>query len=376
MNHAIEFFCVLVSLCPSAVGQKRGDELFKDVPRTVEKRVLTTRDYVGTPAVSPDDALFACQAKFGGQYTIHVRDFLTGELRASLEGHQFVPKLMTFSRDGKNLLSTSSAKDGDNFAVQIIRWDVSMSKLEQDLLLPDSFGILTISRWGDFLVSSSAKNKTTALVWDVAKQKAVEVPGEPVAPNRWYDVEKAAITDDGKMAATLAGPVLYVWDLRTGRKMWIKRFKLLSDQAVLGPNTLEFSADGRFLLLGFNSTFQLYETQSGRLVGGARSCGGRFSPDGKWVASSYGKDPENSLKDGIRIYKVENLLYGKDTTRHLPLPKTILEVTGRAPVVFTPGSSTRPDGFEFMTISPDSRYVVTSCSRGVIRVWEVPKFEK
>ncbi|MCI0381079.1 MAG: hypothetical protein L0215_26135 [Gemmataceae bacterium] len=213
---------------------------------------------------------------------------------------------------------------------------------------------MAIARSGDYLVSAKAKDQQVAIAWDIAKQKGKELGGHS------GPLSRAAISDDGKWAATLGGPDLFLWDLASGNKKWEKTF----EPFYLTPSHFEFSPDGGLLLVAHSDRVELRDTKTGNQVGRVQTHGGgRFSPDGKWIASSTFKDPWNNYKSGIKIYLVDQLKTPNAIQPKLILPKVILELTGS-------------DGYEFMTISPDSRYVVTACSRGVIRVWEVPKFDK
>ncbi|MCI0640952.1 MAG: hypothetical protein L0Y72_27080 [Gemmataceae bacterium] len=304
---------------------------------------------VSIPVVSPDASLFAHKAV--GR-SIVLRDFLTGEVKGGVELTTFFPNLVAFAPDGKKLVAASGAGTTQKPSVEVFFWDIATGQLEPSVILQSGQNPLAISRNTKFLVSTKAKDAGVAIAWDIGQRKCMDLPGH-TGP-----VTRVAISDDGKWAVTQGGPGLFVWDLATGNKKWEKYF----DDSPL-PNRLDFSPDGRLLLLGFSSTVQLYDTKSGKVLGGVRTQGGRFSPDGRWIASPCSKDVWNNNKNGIRIYLVDEVLFPQEGKPKLVLPKVILEATG-------------PDGYFSMTISPDSRYVVTACSRGVIRVWEVPKFDK
>ncbi|MCI0378433.1 MAG: hypothetical protein L0215_12560 [Gemmataceae bacterium] len=348
MSQSIVLANFIAALVASATGQYSPDTLFRDVPRSVEKRVLRVGTHVGILVVSPDAGLLAHR---GQGLSVEIRDFATGELKTRGEPHSFVPTGLMFLSDPKKLLSVAAGGNARNPVTQLAFWDIAAGTSDTGVVLPGGGIPLAIARSGGYLVSTKANDQQVAIAWDIAKQKGKELGGHS------GPLVRAAISDDGKFAATQGGPDLFVWDLATGKKNWEKYFERAS------PNRLDFSPDGRLLLFGYSDTVQLYDTNSGALLGGVRTQGGRFSPDGKWIASPCSNDVWNNSKNGIRIYMVDEVLFPKEGKPKLVLPKVILEPTG-------------PDGYLSMTISPDSRYVVTACSRGVIRVWEVPKLDK
>ncbi len=339
---------LLPALHASAAGQYDPETLFRNVPRIVEKRVLRVDTPISIPAVAPDGSLLAHKAL--GR-SIELRDFLTGEFKARSEAHSYVPTVLVFLPDSKKLVSASGGGNEPNRATEVLTWNIGGGQIDDGILLPGGGNPLSIARSGNYLVSTKAKEQQVAIAWDIAKRKGVDL-GAHSGP-----VARAAISDDGKWAATQGGPDLFVWDTTTGKKNWEKYFERGS------PNTMDFSRDGRLLLLGFSSTVEVFDTVTGKLAAQIRTPGGRFSPDGKWIASPTSKDVWNNYKSGIRIYLLDEVLIPEGGKPKLALPKVILELTG-------------PDGYSSMTISPDSRFVVTACSRGVIRVWEVPKLDK
>jgi WD40 repeat protein len=154
--------------------------------------------------------------------------------------------------------------------------------------------------------------------------------GQPIRSFGGHDglVEAVAVSPDGRQLATGSGAFIRLWDLATGRQLFVLK--------VGGTLILEYSSDGKRLLSNVYETaveeagskYRLWDTTTGRLIailGGKQHClrGAAFSPDGKRAAAAAGK--EVRLYDaatgrqlaslGPHEWNVEEVAFSPDGTR-------------------------------------------------------------
>lgn len=163
------------------------------------------------------------------RFTIHLWAIPFEKSHAILKGHKAKINTITFTPDGKTLISGS-----DDETIRI--WDTSTGN--QLLSLPsDKTRTLAISVDGKILASSNAED---IKLWDIStstQPKNLQVGDDYVT--------KLAISPDGKMLASgNHDGKIRLWDIATGNQLNV--FKGHFDNI----NALSFSSDGRTLASG------------------------------------------------------------------------------------------------------------------------------
>jgi WD40 repeat protein len=294
--------------------------------------------------------------------------------RTSPEGGGAIDCL-ALSPDGKYLALGYRRRDN---AVAI--WETATGKEIATLRGHDRWILVVgFSPDGKLLASGSADG--TVKLWNVATWK--EHASLP-SPSGSGGVTSLAFSADGALLAFGdTGGGVRVWDVRTGKER----------QAFHGPEegvrAVALSPDNKVLLAGTNrGTIILWEMET-RKVRAVLKAGGdnsqiatmALSPDGKMLASVT-KLPECRLQ----LWDVET---GKarastkawsDALKFSPDGKTLaVAATGSLflfdAATFKPLSVMRIDkGHIFgLDYSSDSKFIVTGCNQGYVKVWDVAK---
>jgi WD40 repeat protein len=296
----------------------------------------------------------------GDDGTIRSWDARTGRRVAILRADVGAVHKVAFDRSGRPLLS--AGEDG----VRI--WDARGRVLRT--LAPGAGGLhpssVSFSRDGRLIVTPA--RAAGALVWSTRSGKALRVDRQPVTAT--------AISGDGRWAATGGGSAR-VWNARTGRPIASRR--LPADAAFM-----EFSPDGRLLLIGTGDTAYLWRLRSGRLLrlhryplSGLQSA--HFSADGRSIVTA-----------GDLLAHVWDSAGGKEIGslgRHQDLVNSaVFAPDGQLVVTASEDGSARvwgrdggllaelrghSDAVRDASFAPDGRSVVTASADGTARVWRV-----
>ena len=311
--------------------------------------------------------------------TALIWDITTGELMEKTTPHRGYVSVITFSRDGK-LLVTYSA---DGKTVRL--WDVAAGEpYGTQLHCPNAQGILSFSSDNEFLISpgnciwkshqplhteiipyqpwaslghsnpdgtiSVMYKENTIRLWDMATKQAI---GEPLECG--YEITNIAFSPDGKrLACSYGGFHRFSPDLNVGQYGigYIRLWEVSTGRPV-GPIletgfafSLTFSPDGKLLAVGTrDSTADVFDMTTWQRVQ-TLSCSGHvyaiaFSPDSKILAAGTNNG----------TVELWDMTTGEQIGVPLTLPSTVNSVT------FS------PDGNLLATVSGDEEQTV--------QIWDI-----
>ena len=263
-------------------------------------------------------------------------------------GHKDYIQFVTFSPDGKTILSASA----DN-TIRI--WDAETGlQIGQPLIGHlDIVNFASFSSDGKKIVSAS--DDRTVRIWDV-EQRQTHPKSLPQYYGKFRD---GCISPDGKKIVTASGSSYYglkdavdatvkIWDAETGLQIGKS---LVGHTGIV--NSVSFSPDGKKIVsASVDGTIRIWDAGTGlqmceplrqiyepRYQHQRRVESASFSPDGKKIVSA-------SSDDTIRIWDTE----------------TGLQIAG---VPFNASSS--PNSVSF---SPDGKKIVSASDDGTIRIWD------
>lgn len=281
-------------------------------------------------ALSPDGTLVATGDSSGN---ILLWETATGNLLATMPGHQVGVPVLQFSPDG-TLLATGDR----NGEVRI--WDVAMR--ESRFMLTghtDQMRLLTFNRSGSLLLSAGVDGHPR--IWNTTTGELVSVLGDGdgiTSIATFSDDERFVIvkSEEGIPAS---------WDPTTGEKI-VEFSNSDADiySAVAIPNT------NQVLCAGFYVTLRIWDVETGTLV---RTISNDTTP--------YAEDAQIT-PDGTRVVLVGLGGYAGiwDTATWSELHRLI----GHRAVVVK------------AYISPDGRYAATTSFEGFVRVWDMQTGEQ
>jgi WD40 repeat protein/serine/threonine protein kinase len=192
----------------------------------------------------------------GGQMSIVVWDLKQNKELTTLRGHTNWVYSLQFAKDNRQLLSAS--RD------QTVRlWDLATGKTTLQLETINREDVIARLSPDETRILASSDNFYTLTLWNVAD-------GQPHVKLHGHGVEgvfAAAFSPDGKQIATAdARGFIFLRDAVTGepRKTWRGHQGRVT--------SLEFTPDSRHLVSGgFDKQLNLWDSQSGRLVGAAQA---------------------------------------------------------------------------------------------------------
>ncbi len=199
-------------------------------------------------AFSPDGNILASS---GGNedYSLYLWNVETGELQATLKGHNNSVQSMAFSPDGNTIASCSREKE-------IILWDVATGQQKDTLKSHTDFVYcLAFSPDGKTLASGSGINDASIKLWDVATgQYKAKLKGDM----GW--VSSVAFSPDGKtLASGNTDKQVQLWDISTKQQIALFEGHKSNVECVV------YSPDGKTLASGsFDGTILLWDLTSSR----------------------------------------------------------------------------------------------------------------
>ena len=236
------------------------------------------QSYVSSISFSPDGKTLVSGS---GDKTVKLWDAATGKEIKTLTGHQDAVLSVSFSRDGKTLVSGSGDKT-------VKLWDAATGKEIKTLTgHQDAVSNVSFSPDGKTLVSGSYDN--TVKLWEVSTGKEIKtLTGHQDA------VRSVSFSPDGKtLVSGSQDKTVKLWDVSTG-----KEIKTLTGHQDAVSN-VSFSPDGKTLVSGsYDKTVKLWDVSTREeiktLTGHQSSVRSvSFSPDGKTLVSGSG---DNTVK--------------------------------------------------------------------------------
>jgi WD40 repeat protein/serine/threonine protein kinase len=194
---------------------------------------------------------------------------------------------------------------------------------------------------------------------------------------------KAELSADNQSLALLTetskGPAVEVWDVTAGTR----RFDPLPFAGKI--SAIQFSRDGKQLLVGSEGVANFYDVENGKPSGGPIGVSGlwdaAYSPDGRWIAAASGdghaqiyEAAERKAAGGPLAHRapVTQVVFSPDSTRLLTLSADrtarIWDVATAKPVGEILDHADRPFSGSF---SADGRRVVTVTLNHTVYQWDV-----
>ncbi len=319
-------------------------------------------------ALSPD-GLYA--ASGGSDGKVRLWNTAGGKLFYKLSGHSKEIWALTFSADGRFLLSGGKKK--------IKLWEAATGKLVRTFggLFSSQNHVTALSFSPDGRYALSANGRGEMAYWDIDSSKALHV-FEP----QEGDVKiwgSAAISPDGKYALHGRGKIIKLWNLADHEMIReLRGYSSAIKALAFTPNkdNLVLSALG-------DGTFKYWDLSTGREIHASRSENGfqgavAFSPDGKSLFYS-GNNEKAVLADannGKTIRTFQNKSYFAPQASLSPDGRFALTVDERSGILWDAQTGeklhilTGDDTFlNAVAFSPDSRFALTG-GEGKVKIWD------
>ena len=254
---------------------------------TVANRITTGAQYLNAVGFSPDGRLIATGTNDKQGY-LKIWNAESGDLVQSLQGHQDAVLSVQFSRDGKQLLSSSYDQTAR-------LWDLETGHFRS--FVGHDWWVWSARFSPDERQMVTASQDGTVIVWDLESGK----PGTPFRGHQ-TPIFVADFSPDGRYVASGGyDKRVLVWEpdklrpfdfttLVSDRTNPPPEFRSL-DGHTAAVRDLQFSPDGRLVMsAGHDNTIRLWNARTAKTVkvlrghaGRVRAC--RFSSDGQWVLS-------------------------------------------------------------------------------------------
>ena len=233
-------------------------------------------DYVQAIAFSPDSRTLA-SGGYSSNDVIRLWDTGTGKRRGTLDAYEEILAL-AFSPDGTMLASSGG---GPDYPIQL--WSLKKRQLQDTLFGHTSWTFaITFSADGKTLISGSEDR--TVRLWDVQSGEL-----KCILEEHGDDVNSVALSPGGgTLASGSDDGTIQLWDMHTGAMLATLKGPAKFPKRV---NALAFSPDGQILASATAEQIQLWDTHtkqlSGVLDGHTRDVTDiLFSPDGRTIASA------------------------------------------------------------------------------------------
>jgi WD40 repeat protein/tRNA A-37 threonylcarbamoyl transferase component Bud32 len=405
----------LLNACPNDL---RGWE-WNRLNYTSDQSLTTLRGHkgwVGCAAISPDGNRIAS----GGQadHTIRIWDVLTGrELITIPEAHVDIIRSLSFSRDGKRLVSGSDDKN-----VKV--WDVETGAAVKTLRADGHVRSISISPDGRRIFS--AGEGMTIRVWDAETGErlrtltghtgeisslALGPDGRQIASGSWDGTIKVWDVESGTEAMTLRGDygqlhhvafspdgrrivsagqednTIKIWDIVTGKEL------ITIPEAHDGLGfiySVAFSPDNKRICSGsWDQTIKVWDAATGKNVLTLHGHEGwvlsvAFGPDGRQIVSAGGADGTVKVWDVTVDHEVTKLVGHRGTVTSVafsPDGDRIVSASANGMVklwdtrncceLMTLRDRQEEVYIYYVAFSPDGRYVASGGCARAFTIWDV-----
>ena len=233
-------------------------------------------DYVEAIAFSPDGSTLASSG-YSPNHIIRLWNIDTGELRGTFDGYEEILAL-AFSPDGTVLASSGG---GPDYPIRL--WNVVNRRFQDTLFGHTSWTFaLSFSADGKTLVSGSEDN--TIRLWDIQTGEL-----KCLLDEHRDDVNSVVFSPDGRtLASGSSDGTIHLWDVHIGRILAILKGPARFPEKI---NAIAFSPDGKTLVSATANQIWLWDTftkQLKEIIEGHAALVTTvvFSPDGKTIASA------------------------------------------------------------------------------------------
>jgi eukaryotic-like serine/threonine-protein kinase len=285
------------------------------------------RDWVCGVAFSPDGKLAASGSAISLLIgDLKVWDPVTGKVIRTLLGHLGPISGITFSGDGKNLISA-----GWDGVVRV--WDVSTWQTRR-ILRGHTGYVSCVACSPDGRLVASGSGDQTVKIWDTATgQEARTLRGHSGG------ITSVAFSPDGRhLASASSDETVRIWDVATGQTGHILRGHA---GTVLG---LAYSRDGKRLASGgLNGIVKVWDPTTGRPIRALRA-----DPIFAWSVAFNRDGTRLATGSWDRTVKLWDLESGQE----------VLALRGHTDMV------------SGLTFSPDGRLLASSSLDGTVKVWD------
>ena len=260
--------------------------------------------------------------------TIKIWYSLTGEELITLEGHDSYVTSVSFSPDGKFIVSGSEDK-----TIKI--WNVESGKEIQTLQgHDDDVNSVKYSPDGKYIISGSYDK--TIKIWDAQSGEETQTLKGHISSVMSINYSK----DSNFIVSGSYDTTIRIWHCQSGEEI-----KILKGHLGL-VNSVNFSKDNKFIASGsYDKTIKIWDVKSGKEVQTMRGHTDDvnsidYSPDGKYIVSgSYDKN--------IKIWNIQT---GKE----------IQTLEGHTSYIRS------------VNYSPDDKHIVTGSEDNTIKIWDAP----
>jgi WD40 repeat protein len=219
-----------------------------DVPGYRTRHLLTWANFDAFPSIafSPDGKMLAVGTGRSSRDAapIYIWDTKTGEKIGQLEGYKASVSSVSFSVDGKSLVSIGRGRGiGEGRSIRL--WDLSTQRTVKQF--DRGLRHLFYAPGGKNLVS--AADDGTVRIWDPGSGKELF---KVVVPER-HGSHRPTFSADGKLMATWSNSTVHLWSVPTGKELLPLHGHI--DEVL----ALTFTPDGKGLLSRASSRYSLWD---------------------------------------------------------------------------------------------------------------------